>query len=276
MNITCFVIQFDTLEKAIQLVNNPEQQLAGLSLFAGICHAKAGYPVRVGETSRAWSEGPFWDKIPSRYSDVLLDYCLKGGSSFEIMLSGSESFVLRDARPEQLNALMAKLLEKAPSEANGDEKLTEEEAEKEKKRRKRRIVQDLSEQIVAGLVKVAGLKGKLGVLFEELKSAVQMLTTTPIVIVFLIDPSTNRFFPLMGESLSIRPISFNDGEEFSTKSIEAPPMIFHGFSISSTLLLPQIHSQRHSSANPSFRSTNSSRLSHPSSLTWALPPTCKN
>jgi len=157
-------------------VNNPEKQLAGMSLFAGICHAKAGYPVRVGETSRGWSEGPFWDKIPSRYSDVLLDYCLKGGTSFKIMLSGSESFVLRDARPDQLNALMAKLLEGDPSEAKRDKKLTEEEAEKAKKTRKRRIVQDLSEQTAAGLVKVPGLKGKLRVLFEELKSAVHMLT----------------------------------------------------------------------------------------------------
>lgn len=88
------------------------RRIAAQIIIASICSTEKGYPQKLAPVSRGWSDGPFWHLIPSNYSDMLLDYCLKGEPEYqvELLVSGAESLVFRTARPEQAEALMRKVL----------------------------------------------------------------------------------------------------------------------------------------------------------------------
>ena len=161
------------------------KRIAAQIIIESICDTKTGYPEKLAmvRSSRGWSDGPFWHLIPSHYSDILLDYCLKGGNQVELLISGAASLVFRNARPEQAEALMRKVLRlgdpaKAEEESGKEEREEDREKEEEKKSKKKkrklkaREVFELSETFVPRIIKIPAIKGRLKALLEELKKPV--------------------------------------------------------------------------------------------------------
>ena len=121
-----------------------------------------GYPIRVNPYSRAWFDGPFCDKIPSEFSDRLLNYCLQEGTEIAYLLStGGESLILRNATPEQVEVLLKKLFHEEEQEKEMDD-------DEEKKQGAKPIYRE-GEDLVPRLIRLPAFKGKLQPLLESMK-----------------------------------------------------------------------------------------------------------